>query len=123
MQKISKTIFIIIIAFLLVNIFNYTVHAMEIIDPGGYEPSSETAEMSESEIQPFKNKVGYILGAIRNISTVVAVITLMVIGFRYIVGSVEEKAKYKETMYPYIIGAVLAVAGTSIVSYIYNYVH
>ena len=61
-----------------------------------------------------------ILGAIRNISIVVSVITLMIIGLKYIIGSAEEKANYKETMIPYIIGCILAVSGTTIVSFIYN---
>ena len=60
------------------------------------------------------------LGAIRNISAVVSVIVLMVIGFKYILGSVEEKANYKQTMMPYIIGCVMAVAGTTLVTFIYN---
>jgi hypothetical protein len=47
----------------------------------------------------------------------------MIIGFKYIIGSVEEKANYKATMLPYIIGCVLAVSGTSIVSFIYNAIH
>ena len=61
-----------------------------------------------------------ILGAIRNISIVVSVITLMIIGLKYIIGSAEEKANYKETMIPYIIGCILAVSGTTLVSFIYN---
>ena len=67
--------------------------------------------------------IGVVLGAIRNISVVVAVITLMIIGFKYILGSVEEKANYKATMMPYIIGCILAVSGTTLVSFIYNSVN
>ena len=47
----------------------------------------------------------------------------MVIGVKYILGSVEEKASYKETMVPYIIGCILATSGIVIVSYIYNAFH
>ena len=56
----------------------------------------------------------------RNVSVVVAVISLMIIGLKYIFGSVEEKANYKATMMPYIIGCVLAASGTTIVTFIYN---
>ena len=38
-------------------------------------------------------------------------------------GSVEEKASYKQTMIPYVVGAILAVSGTTLVSFIYNSVH
>ena len=47
-------------------------------------------------------------------------IILLVIGIKYIIGSAEQKAEYKTTMIPYIVGAVLIFAGTSIVKVIYQ---
>ena len=35
------------------------------------------------------------------------VIVLIVIGIKYMVGSASERAEYKKTMLPYIIGAVI----------------
>ena len=69
------------------------------------------------------DKVGVVLGVIRNFSAAIAVIALMVIGVKYILGSAEEKANYKATLVPYVIGAVLAVSGTTLVSFIYNAIH
>ena len=114
-NKTKKVVFILIITFLLVNIFNVVLA----INPNDYKPDNPTTNEAK-EVVP---KVGVILGAVRNISTIVAVIALMIIGFKYIIGSAEEKANYKATMIPYIIGCVLAVAGTTIVSFIYNLVH
>ena len=45
---------------------------------------------------------------------------LTIIGVRYIMGSVQEKAEYKQTMWPYVIGAVLIFAGTTLVDIIYR---
>ena len=70
------------------------------IDPSDYKPD----ELSNVETELIFNKTGIILAAIRNISIVTSVIVLMVIGVKYILGSVEEKASYKETLVPYIIG-------------------
>ncbi len=89
------------------------------IDPSDYKPD----ELSNVETELIFNKTGIILAAIRNISIVTSVIVLMVIGVKYILGSVEEKASYKETMVPYIIGCILATSGIVIVSYIYNAFH
>ena len=36
------------------------------------------------------------------------------------IGSASEKAEYKKTMIPYIVGAVLIFAGTSLVKVIYS---
>lgn len=115
MKKTNRIFFILIITFLLVSIFNEVLA----IEPGDYQPTTPTVAEAGKAVKI----VGIILGAIRNISAVVAVITLMIIGFKYIVGSVEEKANYKKTLLPYIIGAVVAVSGTTIVSFIYNAVH
>lgn len=115
MHRTKKIFLILIITFLLVNIFN-EVFA---IDPDSYNPGNVTTE----EAVAVTNKVGVVLGAIRNISVVVAVIALMIIGFKYIIGSAEEKANYKATMIPYIIGCIMAVAGTTIVDFIYKAIH
>ena len=54
-------------------------------------------------------KAGNILNVITVIGIVVGVITLIVIGIKYMVGTVQEKAEYKKTMFSYIIGLVLFV--------------
>lgn len=91
------------------------------INPDDYDPSKNPITTDDTE-QVFQ-KAGIILGAVRNFSAIIAVITLMIIGLKYMFGSVEQKANYKATMMPYIIGCVLAVAGTTIVSFIYNTVY
>lgn len=88
------------------------------VNPNDYKPTDPTTDDAVELV----DKVGVILGAIRNISAVTSVIIIMIIGTKYIFGSVEEKANYKSTMIPYIIGCVMAVSGTTIVSFIYNYV-
>ncbi len=59
-----------------------------------------------------------ILGIIRVVGTVIAVGVLMVIGIKYMMGSAEEKAEYKKTMLPYLIGAVILFAAVNIASYV-----
>ena len=46
---------------------------------------------------------------------------LAALGIKYMIGSVEDKANYKENMVRYIIGAVLIGAGPTIVNWIYKY--
>ena len=64
--------------------------------------------------------VGKVLGVIQVVGSIVSVIALSVIGIKYMVGSVEEKAKYKETMTAYIIGCVLLFAISNLTSIIYQ---
>lgn len=86
------------------------------IDPGDYKPNNPTTDDAVEVVQ----KVGIVLGFIRNLSVVVSVIALMIIGLKYMFGSVEQKANYKATLVPYVIGCIMAICGTTLVSFIYN---
>lgn len=63
---------------------------------------------------------GNIVNIIQIVGIVIAVIVLLVIGIKYMIGSASEKAEYKKTMIPYIVGAALVFAGTSLVKVIYS---
>ena len=87
------------------------------VSPSDYKPSSITT----SEYQTAFTKAGVVLGAIRNVSAVVAVIALMIIGIKYMIGSVEERAEYKKTMIPYLVGIVLLLGASGIVKAIASF--
>ena len=70
--------------------------------------------------EELKSKAGVILGVLQTIGTVVSIVMLMIIGIKYMLGSVEEKANYKRTLIPYIVGAFLIFTGTLLPQIIYN---
>ena len=84
------------------------------IDPGEYNPG----EIDTGDIEPVINIAGVIVNTLATIGIVVSVITLIIIGLKYMMGSVEEKAEYKKTMIPYIVGVVMVVAITQILKLI-----
>ena len=51
---------------------------------------------------------------VRNVGVVLAVVILMVLGIKYMMGSAEEKAEYKKTMIPYLVGAILLFGASAI---------
>lgn len=61
-----------------------------------------------------------IIWLVRTIGESIAVIMLLIIGIKYLMGSVEEKAEYKQSMWPYILGAILIFAGSAVTELIYN---
>lgn len=73
-----------------------------------------------SNSERLRQKAEKILGVIQVVGIVVSVAILMVLGIKYMLGSVEEKSQYKETMIPYLIGAALVFSGTSIPQIIYK---
>ena len=81
---------------------------------------------SESYIQQREDNTGVIpiaqiiIRVIRGIGNAVALLILTILGVRYIMGSVQEKAEYKQTIWPYVLGAVLIFAGSTLVDVIYT---
>ena len=63
-----------------------------------------------------------ILGIIQLVGTWISVGALMIMGIRYIMGSTEERASYKKSMLPYVIGLIILFAAVNITSIIYNMV-
>ena len=61
-----------------------------------------------------------VIGVIQIIGTVLSVIIIIIIGIKYLIGSVEERAEYKKTALLYIIGAVLLFCTVTIVRIIYD---
>lgn len=85
------------------------------------DPKSINATYSDDNSE-LTTKAGKIMGMIRNIAAIAAVIIIMVLGVKYMLGSVEEKAEYKKSFMPLIVGIVLVVAASSIAAFIFNMV-
>lgn len=83
-------------------------------DLDDFEPSKLGDE------EAFTEKVGKVLGILNVIGSIFSVITIMLIGFKYMLGSVEDKASYKKVMIPWLIGAVLVFSVTTIPNILFN---
>ena len=92
----------------------------EVINPSLY--GIETNSTRVGDANKVLEIVNPILGAVYYIGIFVAVGSLILIGIKYMMGSLEEKAQYKETLFPYLIGAVLLFGGINILRIIYEIV-
>lgn len=59
-----------------------------------------------------------ILTAVTNIAMILAVVVIAILGVKYMMGSTEEKAEYKKTMIPYLVGAVLVFGAGAIGTFV-----
>ena len=62
-------------------------------------------------------------GIIKIFSTagsICSVIVLVILGIKYMIGSVEERAEYKKSLLPYVVGAFLVFASSTIAGIIYS---
>lgn len=109
-------LFILVISILA--IFSSTCMAISdpISDPNAYKPGDIASGDADSVI----GKAGIIVDIITTVGIVIAVITILIIGIKYMIGSVEEKAEYKKTMIPYLIGVVMIGSISIIVRLIAN---
>lgn len=115
MKNIKK----IMIILLLVTIFiclNTVIFGVD--NPDAYTPET----MSDKDSEKIGNITGDILATIRAVGAIGAIVILSIIGLKYIFSSVEEKAEYKQTIAPYVIGCVLLVSATTIPSMVYDFV-
>ena len=115
MKKSIKVISTLLLAIMLVASIAGTVLA---VDPNTVlNGLNGTGNVQTNDLTKVGNNIVTI---IQVVGIVIAVIVLLVIGIKYMMGSASEKAEYKKTMIPYIVGAVLIFAGTSLVRVIYS---
>lgn len=86
---------------------------------GGMDPTGISAEDSAGQAS-VKSVAGKIIGFIRNIAVAAAVIIIMVLGVKYMLGSVEQKAEYKKSMIPLIVGILLVAAASQLAKMLFN---
>ena len=118
MKKSIKVISTLLLAIMLVASIATTVLAG--VDLNATINNVEKQNLNGNADQQITRVGGNIVNIIQVIGIVVAVIVLLVIGIKYMMGSASEKAEYKKTMIPYLVGAVLVFAGTSLVKVIYS---
>lgn len=85
------------------------------------------AIISPTEVLPtdptgteIKDLGGKILGIVQTVGVVLSVVILSILGIKYMMGSAEEKAEYKKTFIPYIVGAVLVFLAPTIANMVYT---
>ena len=113
-RKIIGVILICIILIIATASVNYAADN-GLIDPNEYKPNSQTIVTGADSLFDVGNMV---IGVVRIVGSVISVIVLAVIGIKYMLGSVEERADYKTSMGPYIWGAVLVFGITNILAII-----
>lgn len=87
-----------------------------IINPDKYKPT----DVKGSDLGTAgKSKVENMLGWITIIGIIVSIASISILGIKYMVGSIEERAEYKKTMLPILIGMIL-LFGTSTILNIIN---
>ena len=113
--KIVSMILMIIVIISLNQMPSYATGMSDVTENVNYWKPTEEPDDSE-----LSNKISGITSGIRVVGILVSIGSLMVIGVKYMLGSLEEKAQYKQRMMPWIIGAIMVFAMTTIPTIIYD---
>ncbi len=93
---------------------------VETKDSLGLGDLEKYAQVDETPPTEFVKKVDTILGAIQMGGTVISVICLIILGAKYMIGSTEQKAEYKKTLMPYVLGAVMVLGIGNVIRLVYK---
>ncbi len=103
-----------------ITIVGMMTSTMSLADSTGIDPktiSGNTGSVAAGKVQSFGSNI---LGIVSVGASVLAVILLIVLGVKYMMGSAEEKAEYKKTLFPYFIGAIFVFGAGAICTVIFT---
>jgi type IV secretory pathway VirB2 component (pilin) len=111
MKKLSKIFAVLLILAIAMVAFTTVANATA----GDVANIFQKAEESNVDTGDMTTVAGNIVNIITWVGIIVAIIVLLVLGIKYMMGSAAEKAEYKKTMIPYLVGAVLIFGASAIV--------
>ena len=113
----TKKLLITLLCFVMVASLSATVLAAS----ASFGTIKVNANKSTTGTTTMLNVGNRVISIIRVVGIVISVGVLMVLGIKYMMGSAEEKAEYKKTMIPYLIGAVILFAAAIFAKTIYDF--
>ena len=96
----------------------YKSLATSTITPSDFDPSEADKDNSDSSSVKLANKI---IGGLQAVGSIISIASLVLIGIKYMLGSAEEKAEYKKTMIPYLVGAILVFSASNIAGFVYKF--
>jgi len=110
MKKLIKLVPVMILAIMMLS----TVSMVYAVPT---DPSTLTGTAT-TQFDSIGNKI---IGMVQAIGSIASVLVLIILGIKYMMGSAEEKAEYKKTFIPYLIGAILVFAASNLASMIFGF--
>lgn len=110
---IAMLLIVLTVAMVTVPVFAY--------NPATFLNTVEGKAQSAGDNDKVADIAGKVIALIRNLAIVIGIVMLSIIGIKYMVGSAEEKASYKKTLIPLVVGIILVVAATSIISMVFSF--
>ena len=114
MNKVMKIVSVLVMVVMMATMLS-TVCMAKDIDVTDIENYGEGVKTEE-----IKKIGGTILKTVRNIAAILMVVLIAILGIKFMMGSTEEKAEYKKSFIPLIVGVALVLAASTIGGIIWN---
>lgn len=108
-KKIINLIVAIMLMIMSINLFGYETYSASTVDDvmkGAQDFLKEGKETTIDEGQ-LKTTSNFIFNFLLALAMIIAVVVGMILGIQFMTASVEEKAKIKESLVPYVISCVV----------------
>lgn len=83
-------------------------------NPNSFKPGGVT----QNDVNIITKKANSFVGIVVTVGVVISAVTLGILGIKYMLGSVEERAEYKKSMAPYLVGSILLFSASGVVGII-----
>lgn len=81
------------------------------------DPSDPTGKSGANDVLKLVNTI---LGFLQWAAIIGGVVIITILGIKYMMGSLEEKAEYKKSMIPLIVGVIVVMGATSIAKLLFS---
>ena len=121
LAKIQKAFIVVLFVMVILNTFTMFVFAGDDAAATTTTDPRELTGSSNTHITGITNIGNQLITIISTVGSVASVIVLIILGLKYMMGSAEEKAEYKKTLLPYVIGAGLVFAASAIAGIVFSF--
>ncbi len=118
----KRCVVITIVALLMLMLVSSFICETQAVDLGAISPEQviQPSGADNHNTGELVNIGNIVVNVVRTFGQAVSVVILAIVGIKYIMGSIEEKAEYKQTMWVYIVAAILIFGGSTLAQIIYE---
>ena len=116
-----KKVFVIITAVMLISILSVNIYAIELNDVVTAMKDVRNTDNSIGKDKGIMAVINDVIGLLQLAGTGIAVVTVTILGTKYMLSSVDQKAEIKNKAMPVVIGCIILFAEVNLVAIVANF--
>lgn len=116
-----KKVFVIITAVMLISILSVNIYAIELNEVVTAMKDVKKTDNSIGKDKGIMAVINDVIGLLQLAGTGIAVVTVTILGAKYMLSSVDQKAEIKNKAMPVVIGCIILFAAVNLVAIVANF--